>query len=63
MYKSHSLLIKAQNDQYRSSNFMDGDQRVKYTAVKVSPINYAEDNKMLLKRLSLYSGRGEQMVY
>ena len=43
---------------------MDGDQRVKYTAVKVSPISYKEDNKMLLKRLSMYSKReSEQMVY
>lgn len=55
IYKSHSIVIKAQNDQYRSSNSMEGDQRVKYTAIKVTPVNYKEDNKMLLKRLDMYS--------
>lgn len=30
---------------------MDGDQRVKYTAIKVAPISYQEENNMLLKRL------------
>jgi hypothetical protein len=36
---------------------MDGDQRIKYTAIKVTPVQYAEENRMLLKRLEMYSTR------
>lgn len=63
LYKGHSVVIKAQNDQYRSSNMMDGDQRFKYTAIKVAPISFHEENSMLLKRLSMYQERNMQVGF
>jgi hypothetical protein len=48
--------VKAVADQYRGNNSMnDGEVRMKYYAAKVLPYSFAEENKMLLKRLEIYS--------
>lgn len=49
-----SLLVKANNDTFRGNSGNEGEQRLKFIAAKVLPHSYAEENKMLLKRLKIY---------
>ena len=56
--------MKANTDTYRGGAH-DGEQRLRFVAAKMLPHSYAEENKMLLKRMKMYaknsgySGHGE----
>ncbi len=49
------MIVKAVADQYRGNGMSEGDVRMKYFAAKVLPHDFAAENKMLMKRLELYS--------
>jgi hypothetical protein len=46
--------VKATADTYKGGAH-DGEQRLRFVAAKMLPHSYAEENKMLLKRLKMYA--------
>ena len=56
-YHSHTIVVRAKIDDYPGSN--SGDEvKFRYQAVRVLPMDYKEENDILLKRLELYKGKG-----
>lgn len=52
----HSVIVRAKVDDYMGGGGSD-EVKFRYQAVRVMPIDYKEDNNMLLKRLQLYQER------
>ena len=43
-----------------TANPHDGETRMKFFAAKVMPYSLHDENKMLLKRLQIYSQKGDE---
>ena len=59
------MTVRATNDTYRSSggnNAHEGENRMKLQATKVAPLDFKEENKMLLKRLAIYEQKSQNMM-
>lgn len=52
-FEQFQIVVRAKIDDFNSSS--SDETRFRYQAVRVNPINYKEENEMLLRRLDMYS--------
>lgn len=56
-YSYHTMVVRAKVDDYQSNNGGSDEIKFRYQAVRVTPIDFKEDNEQLLKRLEMYKSR------
>lgn len=48
------MTVRAKLDDYQSNNGGGDELKFRYQAVRIAPLDFKEDNDMLLKRLEMY---------
>ncbi len=56
-YAYHTIVVRAKVDDYMGNNGGGDEIRFKYQAIRVAPVDFKEENEMLLKRLEMYMGK------
>lgn len=57
MFNYHQIIARAKLDDYQGGNSSGDEVRFRYQVVKVSPMDFKEENEMLLKRLKVYNSK------
>lgn len=55
-FSYHTVIVRAKVDDYNSGGGND-EIKFRYQATRVMPMDFKEENEMLLKRLQMYSER------
>ena len=53
-YSYFTMTVRAKLDDYQSNNGGGDELKFRYQAVRIAPLDFKEDNEMLLKRLQMY---------
>lgn len=53
-YTYFTMTVRAKLDDYQSNNGGGDELKFRYQAVRIAPMDFKEENEMLLKRLEMY---------